>query len=286
MKNLANIFKENKNMIESFIATSVENVYPERLDRQTSLKFFAAFKSLEVAYFLDKTGHQASPTYLRNATDEFHIGSKREFINTKIKMKENGTFLSNPYINSHTGQLSITYVKQTAEGSIVLDFNLTKMLLRLKLLDLNFKMQKLNTYTYGLMGFSLVAIAIFLSVYAVLTFLASLMPFTDISLQATFKSIIALTLGLAIFDLAKTILEQEVFNKAMAFDKNEDNRIFSKFLVSIVIALSIEALMVVFKIALTDHTEMIYAFYLIAGVGILILSLGLYNFFSKRQRVN
>lgn len=284
MKNLVNIFNENKQMIESFIITGMDTSGISKLGTEASTQLFGAFKSLEVAYFIDETWHQTSPTFLRNENDNFHIGSKREFVATKIKFTKDGTYLSRPYINSHTGQLSITYVKHVENGYIVLDFNLTKMLLRLKLLDLNFRLRKVNTYAYGLMGFSLVIISLFLSVYAVVTFLGSLFPIGDISLQGTFKSIIALTLGLAIFDLAKTILEQEVFDKAVAFDKNEDNRIFSKFLISIVIALSIEALMVVFKIALSDYKDMIHAFYLIAGIGLLIFALGLYNYFSKKIR--
>ncbi len=271
-------------MIESFIVTSVEGITPKNLDQGASLKLFDAFKSLEVAYFLDKTCHQSSPTFLRSATDEFHIGSKREFIANKIKLNEKGTYLSSPYINSHTGQLAVTYVKAVEEGFLVMDFNLTKLLLRLKLLDLNFRLRNLNTFTYGLMGFSLVAFSLFLAFYAIVTFLGSVSHIADVSLQATFKSIIALTLGLAIFDLAKTILEQEVFNKAIAFDSNEDNRVFSKFLISIVIALSIEALMVVFKIALSDYKDMVHAFYLIAGVGILIIALGIYNYFSGPKK--
>ena len=60
------------------------------------------------------------------------------------------------------------------------------------------------------------------------------------------------------------------------------NKILTKFLISIIIALSIEALMVVFKIALQDYTQMHNAVYLIAGVSLMIISLGLFYKYSKK----
>lgn len=83
-------------------------------------------------------------------------------------------------------------------------------------------------------------------------------------------------MGLAIFDLAKTLLEREVFFKAYS-DKQNESRLLSKFLTAIIIALSIEALMVVFKTALHDPSQMLYALYLIIGVTLIILSLAIYS---------
>jgi hypothetical protein len=102
-------------------------------------------------------------------------------------------------------------------------------------------------------------------------------------LQSTFKAIIALTLGLAIYDLAKTILEHEIFFRNISSNEKDENEILSKFLKSIIIALSIEALMVVFKVALNDFTDMLYALYLIIGVSLMIFALGKYNFYTKNN---
>jgi hypothetical protein len=104
------------------------------------------------------------------------------------------------------------------------------------------------------------------------------------TLAGLFRSIIALTLGLAIFDLSKTILEHEVFYKSISRDNNLENRLLARFLTSIIIALSIESLMVVFKIALSDYSKMIYAFYLISGVGVMIISLSLFIFIMRYQK--
>ncbi|HEY9129995.1 MAG TPA: hypothetical protein VIN02_09165, partial [Sulfurovum sp.] len=59
-----------------------------------------------------------------------------------------------------------------------------------------------------------------------------------------------------------------------------------RFLGSIIIALSIEALMLVFKFALTDPGKLEYAVYLITGVAILLVSLSLYMKFSREDKKN
>ncbi len=59
-----------------------------------------------------------------------------------------------------------------------------------------------------------------------------------------------------------------------------------RFLGSIIIALSIEALMLVFKFALTDPGKLQYAVYLITGVSLLLVSLALYMKFSRTEIKN
>jgi len=59
-----------------------------------------------------------------------------------------------------------------------------------------------------------------------------------------------------------------------------------KFLGSIIIALSIESLMLVFKSALTDPTKIQFAVYLIIGVSFLLVSLSLYIKFSRPDTKN
>ena len=101
-----------------------------------------------------------------------------------------------------------------------------------------------------------------------------------------FKPIIALTLSIAIFDLAKTILEQEVFFKSYSKNSKVETKILTKFLTTIIIALSIEALIVVFKIAINDYVQMINAFYLIAGIALILISLTVFIFYSNKESKN
>ncbi|MEQ1667685.1 MAG: PDC sensor domain-containing protein, partial [Sulfuriferula sp.] len=65
-----------------------------------------------------------------------------------------------------------------------------------------------------------------------------------------FGVIIFLTLALAIFDLGKTILEEEVLMHKDIFRHSSTRRTITRFIAAILIAVSIEALLLMFKSAL------------------------------------
>ena len=69
-------------------------------------------------------------------------------------------------------------------------------------------------------------------------------------LNIFFEPIIALTLGLAIFDLAKTIFSKRFYLKVIQKNEKSEYKVLTKFMITIIIALLIEALLVVFKIAI------------------------------------
>jgi hypothetical protein len=102
-------------------------------------------------------------------------------------------------------------------------------------------------------------------------------------LHDVFKSIVAVTIGLAMFDLSRQIIEHEVLFKSFDEEENREFKILGKFLVSIIIALSIETLMVVFKIVLDDYQNMLSAFYLLIGTTIMFVGLA---YFQKTIKSN
>lgn len=284
LSEVVSLYKQNRTMAEGFIVSSFDELDLNTVDKHTTKALFSRFKAIDNIYKVDANWTQTSANFLRNRQDKSMIGTRKYHLSTKISLKENGTFVSSPYINTTTNKLSVTYLKKIDSGYTVFDLSIVAVLHRLSLLGVDYRLRSLNRYVYALIGFLLVFFALFLSLYAIFAFFGSVFPIGDLSLEATFKSIIALTLGLAIFDLAKTILEQDVFSKSLLESKTTQNKTFSKFLISIVIALSIESLMVVFKIALIDYKEMIYAFYLIVAVALMIIALGLYNYLSAKKK--
>ena len=60
------------------------------------------------------------------------------------------------------------------------------------------------------------------------------------------------------------------------------SRTMVRFLSSIIIALAIEALMLVFKFAITSPEQIIYAVWLISGVSLLLIALSVYLYMSKK----
>jgi hypothetical protein len=113
--------------------------------------------------------------------------------------------------------------------------------------------------------------------------LAALMFSVTVSdlLHDVFKSIVAVTIGLAMFDLSRQIIEHEVLFKSFHKEENREYKMLGKFLISIIIALSIETLMVVFKIVLDDYQNMLSAFYLLLGTTIMFVGLA---YFQKTMK--
>ena len=107
---------------------------------------------------------------------------------------------------------------------------------------------------------------------------------SDVQIQGIFETTILFTLSLAIFDLVKAIFEEEVLGRNKREGGNELHQTMTKFIGSIIIAIAIEALMLVFKFALTDPSKMTYALILLGGVAGLLISLAYYIRSTKRVK--
>jgi hypothetical protein len=283
MKHAIQIFRKHKQSIENYLFDNISNNHIDHFTDITLEKFFHIFKSLEALFVVDLNYLQTTPRYTRNNRDAIHLGEDRSILFEKVTFNSDGYYISSPYICAHTGKSTITVVKQMNNHLMVMDFNLMRLLSELDYVGRNVFFDKMTKYTYGSIGYGLALFALILVGYSLFNF-SMFIIFGDAKLLETiFKSIIALTLGLAIFDLAKNLLEHEVIYKENSTDEHGDNKILSKFLISIIIALSIESLMVVFKIALHDYTQMINAVYLILAVSSLIIALGLFYKFSKSK---
>jgi len=281
MKEFIKVYEENQEDIEKFIITTLKN--NGSILAQTSnnyKKVFQTFPSMELVYVTDHDFHQNGPNVFRNKTEVSAKGKDRAYMRTKVMEKDEEFSVSTPYLSSATGRTCITVMKKEEGKYIFIDFRLSALLGRLGMVELNPAFNEFTKFFYKAVGFSLMTFAFFAIIYAIFGYISSIFISGDFSLDAIFKPIVALTLGLAIFDLAKTILEREVFFKNYS-KEDEDANVLTKFSIAIIIALSIEALMVVFKIALHDYSQMIYALYLIIGIALIILSLGVYSFLSR-----
>ncbi|MDX9966823.1 MAG: hypothetical protein RBS26_07470, partial [Sulfuricurvum sp.] len=98
-----------------------------------------------------------------------------------------------------------------------------------------------------------------------------------------FEATILLTLSLATFDLVKTIFEEEVLGRPKHDPSSDIHKTMVRFLGSIIIALSIEALMLVFKFAMTAPEMLVNAIYIIGGVSMLLVGLAVYIRFTHQK---
>lgn len=145
---------------------------------------------------------------------------------------------------------------------------------------------KISKISYTAFSIALAAVSLLLFVKGITSFLHFGLDFSIIEINKIFEATILLTLSLAIFDLVKAIFEEEVLGKEKKNGTGDTHQTMVRFLGSIIIALSIEALMLVFKFALTDPVKLQYAVYLITGVSLLLVSLSLYMKFSRNETKN
>jgi len=285
MQEFMQAYKENVIDIENFLIETIKNVgsLHDKIDSDFK-KIYSVFPSLELVYVCDRESFiQTSANIYRNKITKAPIGRDRKYLLDKFTTEAGAITVSNPYISSATGTTCITIAKEENGEVFFLDFDVLLLLQRLGLVDMHRGFNFVSKSFYALTANVMMVLALFTVGYALFDFLNSLFIKGDISIESIFKPVIALTLGIAIFDLAKTILEQEVVFKSYSKNGRAEYKVLIKFSITIIIALLIESLMVVFKIAIADYHQMIHSFYLIAGVSILILALGLFIYFTKQK---
>jgi uncharacterized Tic20 family protein len=129
--------------------------------------------------------------------------------------------------------------------------------------------------SYTVFSAALLLVAFLLFYHGIASIATHGFNINKLEIKEMFESTILLTLALAIFDLVKTIFEEEVLGRSD--NKSRDiHRTMIKFLGSIIIALSIEALMLVFKFALISPEEIMHAVYILGGVALLLIGLSFY----------
>ena len=286
MKEFFETYIQNQEDIEYFLQESLKNLGNLSNHKKNDFKqLYTIFPSLELVYIVSKdTKIQTSSNFYRYKMDENGKDKDRSHLISKLHFKESNIAFSKPYISSATRNNCVTVTIKEGEDIFFLDFQIDILLQKLNLIELNKPFHSVTKGFYILAGFSMIILSIITILFSLYDFVAYLFSSNELSLEMIFKPIIALTLSIAIFDLAKTILEQEVFFKSYSKNSKVETKILTKFLTTIIIALSIEALIVVFKIAINDYDQMINAFYLIAGIALILISLTIFIYYSSKKQ--
>lgn len=201
-------------------------------------------------------------------------------------LKEGRSIITDPYPSRFGGHLVVTatYPIYKNNGELVciacVDIPLREALKLTTPTSIYQSFLNLSTIIYGFLSFVLSLIAILLVIKGVSSLFNAITHFRSLNIEEIFESTILLTLSLAIFDLVKAIFEEEVLGK----NANESNKTIHKtmmrFLGSIIIAIAIEALMLVFKFTITQPDKLLYAVYLMGGVFLMLLGLSIYIKFA------
>lgn len=286
MKEYLEVYFQNQDKIESFLQESLLKLGELKRLRESNFKeIFSMFPSLELVYIINKdTKLQISPNYYKNSIDKSAQNISREYLISKLHFKEPfSVAFSTPYVSSATKSSCITMSVKEGNYILFFDFQIESLLERLSLIELNKPFHTVTKAFYTIAGYSMFFLSIFMVCYSLYDFVHSFLIKGIFDLDTIFKPIIALTLGIAIFDLAKTILEQEVYFKSYSKNSRVETKMITKFLISIIIALSIEGLMVVFKIAIHDYDKMINALYLITGISLILIALSIFIYLTRKK---
>lgn len=286
MKRIVTLYTEHRNTIHHYLRHTLENFTATSIEGKNLQRFFDTEKAAEIIYAISHDYIQITPDYGRNYSDNSRIGKNKDYYFQGLLFDKEAIYITNPYLHGITGMPCVTVIKQEEGHFLVVDFDMLKLLEELRLIEHNSLFEKVNKVVMGGGSLLLGLVSVFLILYGGFIFgKVVLLSFNSNEiLHEIFTSVISITIGLAIYDLSKTMIENEVLFKTLDPANEIQSKILSKFLTSIIIALSIESLMAVFKIVLDDYSKIINAFYLIVGVTLLIVGTGFYNYFSRPQR--
>jgi hypothetical protein len=282
MQDLVRSYTANAPLFEKFILTTLGKVSLKKFDVELAQRLFKTFPSLELIYKCDEGLVQNSPNIYADREDHAEIGADRSYLVNEAALAK-GHYISEPYISSATGFLCVTAVYAVGDGYLFLDFRVRRLLERFDLIEKNDVFKRLNRSAYAIIGGGLLFFGVFVVLYGFYTFGGYLFGHEPLSMDTVFKPIIALTLGLAVYDLGKTIFEQEVLPRTQHVSEAFNAKTLLNFSVSIIIALLIEALLVVFKIAIHDYKDLPYASTLIAALAFLLLVFAVFIYLVRKS---
>ncbi len=253
------------------------------------LKIRGDLQGLEAAYILDSKGNQVSPTYLKSGKKEEDIGKNRSTRAYYYRaMHERRCTITDPYPSLLNDELTVTASEPIFDehGEIVyvacIDMPLAEVLKIAHPMALESGAGRFFRVAYAGFTVVLALVSLLLFVKGIEGFLSYGFGRIDkIEIKDIFEATILLTLSLAILDLVKTLFEEEVLGRPKNDPASNIHKTMVRFLGSIIIALSIEALMLVFKFAMTEPHMIVNAIYIIGGVAMLLVGLALYIRFTN-----
>jgi hypothetical protein len=288
-------FGEIRTKARAYMCYLMSRNIPNRLpkvDLETLIKGMKKISDeigkVEALYILDANGKQITNT-VDVSSDPKKRGEKRGAGENRSNRayyyrvtKEKRCVITDPYPSIGGRDIVVTTAypvfndKNQLIYIVCIDITLENMLKIVHPTSIDSIAGKMSKYIYGAFSVALFAVALLLFVKAIGSFISFGMEFKSISVKDMFESTILLTLSLAIFDLVKAIFEEEVLGSHRRHAEDDIHKTMVRFLGSIIIALSIEALMLVFKFAITDPNKLLYAVGLLAGITALMIGLSIY----------
>lgn len=261
-----------------------------------------AYPFIEMLYSLDAKGCQLLPSAYgqgiteptRRTLGQHSDRSHRPYFQAAHR-NPGAITVSEPYLSSATHRLAISAVLRfnrsddanpaETPGYLVLNLNLQALIAYLNNDQLRYRFHPAFRAVYALIGSVLIAVSGLLLWASLESLLGTILTPSHIATDS-FGVVILITLSLAIFDLGKTIIEEEVFVHKDIHHHGSTERTITRFMSAILIAISIEALLLMFKSLLGESDQLIQAVYMMLSAVALLIGLGIYLKLSRPEGTN
>jgi putative Mn2+ efflux pump MntP len=138
-------------------------------------------------------------------------------------------------------------------------------------------MDLLSRAAFGITSVVLMVMAVVLVVYGVFDLVTALRgPWREAG-DALLTAIGYQVIAMAVFDVAKYFMEEEVIRGRELRIASEARRSLTKFISTIAIAVFIEALVIVFQVSKQDVTKMLFPTALLVVAILIVVGLGVYQ---------
>jgi len=266
-----------------------EKFFQDDASLQKAMKWLGQnYPFVDLMFTLNNQGTQISPNisnklFIKRTTSNGQ-GVNRSYRPYFLNINENNDIIvTEPYLSSSSHKLCISSALKHENslgevlGILVIDIDLEYAI---EFLMGDRKRKKFHLFFSSI--YSSIVIGLFFIVgvflYSAGNDIASLMvnPTPDDLHLKPFSIIIFLTLSLAIFDLGKTTMEEEILMQKDILRHSSTRRTITRFIATILIAVSIEALLLMFKSVLGEQEYLPNAVAMMATSAGLLISLGIY----------
>ncbi len=263
--------------------------------RRVLAELIHRYPFLNLAYLLNAQGIQTGDNVAARRLSRERGGAgtdRRHRPYYRLACEAHAPILTDPYLSITNGLLCITIAAPVRMedgqlvGMVVADCELERALALLEEDDTRRSIEPAFKFFYLLFSVGLLLVSVslamrgFLAVHDIWRMARPLQDF-----DAPFQATIFFTLALAVFDLAKTIFEEEVLLRKDIRRHSSTRRTLTRFIAAISIAVSIEGLMLVFKFALNAPGELWLAVLILAAAAGLVVALGLYVYLGVRAEI-
>ena len=287
-------YEEQQVLIHNLLLSILASVQASLTNKQEYQQLVNQYPFLELQYCLNEQGIQQgyNVCFKRQYKKKLaHVGAGQDLSARPYFLLASASpdpHFTSPYISTATKHLCISVIKMipTEKGKqqfLVIDVCLTELI---EFIMGDIKRARMTPYFrvgYGLIVGCLFCLVIYL-LYKVFAGMVDLVLNEDIQSDPLkpFTIIIFVTLALAIFDLGKTILEEEILMHKDIFRHSSTRRTITRFISTILIAVSIEALLTMFKAALGQTEYVIPAVLMMFAVVGLLIALAIYVYLGAK----